>query len=99
MTVQPTRTQVAAAFVAGSGGAQVMAGVTGVPTLADAGEKVDLADVFETLASLRRIAQQTAADPAAYRPMLQRAERALARGGPPADDVRSQTCAPCSAFR
>jgi hypothetical protein len=33
MEVRPTRTQVAAAFVAGSGGAQVMAGVTGVPTL------------------------------------------------------------------
>lgn len=55
--------------------------------LADAGEKLDLADVFETLAGWRRIARQTLADPAAHRAMLRQAERTLATGEPPAGAV------------
>lgn len=55
--------------------------------LADAGEKLDLADVFETLASWRRIARQTLADPAAHRAMLQQAERGQRTGEPPAGAV------------
>ena len=46
--------------------------------LADAGEKLDLADVFETLAGWRRIARHTLADPAGHRAMLQKAGRGLA---------------------
>jgi hypothetical protein len=55
--------------------------------LADAGEKLDLADVFETLASWQRIALQTRVDPDAHRAMLQQAERTLATGEPPVGAV------------
>jgi hypothetical protein len=52
-----------------------------------AAETLDLEKLQTTLASWRRIARQTQADPAAHRRMLQQAERTLHTGQPPAGAV------------
>jgi hypothetical protein len=50
-----------------------------------AAETLSLEEVYKTLEHWHRIARMTQADPAAYRRMLQRAERTLRTGEEPAD--------------